>query len=299
MPKHAQNWASAAPESGRHRPHPCPRRTPRSGLPTRAGHPGKSTRSQARGDRRGEPAGGHRVALGRGSLRRAGVPEAALRGRGSAGCLVRWLIVGPLGLVLLVGLVVIIRGRRRFRHSADDTLVTDLLGPPDLPAVPAPQAQGEGPPSPAAQARGEDRPSPAPRARKERSPSPTAHARAESDPSPAPRARNEGSPSPTAQARKERSPSPVPRAWKEDRPSPAPRARKEDRRSPAAQARKERRPSAASQARAGNGPSPARSALPTGEDDWLETQLAWINAWSQRMKEQITSAEQPEPHGKE
>ena len=30
-----------------------------------------------------------------------------------------------------------------------------------------------------------------------------------------------------------------------------------------------------------------------------ETQLAWINAWSQRMKEQITSAEQPEPQGKE
>jgi len=210
-----------------------------------------------------------------------------LRGRGSAGCLVRWLIVGLLGLVLLVGLVVIIRGRGRFRHSADDTLVTDLLGPPDLPAVPAPQAQREGPPAPAAHARGEDRPSPAPRARKERSrppaprprkergPSPAPRARAESDPSPAPQARNEGSPSPATQARKEARTSPAPRAPKDDRTSPAPRTR------------------------AGNGPTPAPSALPTGEEDWLETQLAWINAWSRRMKERITSAGRPEPHRKE
>jgi hypothetical protein len=46
-------------------------------------------------------------------------------------------------------------------------------------------------------------------------------------------------------------------------------------------------------------PSSAPSAPPAATQDWLETQLAWINAWSQQMKEQITSAEQPEHHGKE
>jgi len=38
---------------------------------------------------------------------------------------------------------------------------------------------------------------------------------------------------------------------------------------------------------------------PAAAEDWLETQLAWINAWSQRMKEQITPAEQPERHSEE
>jgi hypothetical protein len=225
--------------------------------------------------------------MGRGSLKRPGVPEAALRGRGSAGCLVRWLIVGLLGLVLLGGLVVIIRGRGRSRHSADDTLVTDLLGPPDLPTAPAPQARREGPPSRIPGAREEGRPSPAPRERKE------------DRPSPAPQARAKRGPSPVPQARAERGPSPAPQARAERGPSPAPWVRKERSPSPAAQARKEGRPSPAPRARAESGPSPIPSALPTGQDDWLETQLAWINAWSQRIKQQITGAERPEPHRKE
>jgi len=45
--------------------------------------------------------------------------------------------------------------------------------------------------------------------------------------------------------------------------------------------------------------SPAPSVPPAAAEDWLETQLAWINAWSQRMKEQITPAEQPERHSEE
>jgi hypothetical protein len=37
-------------------------------------------------------------------------------------------------------------------------------------------------------------------------------------------------------------------------------------------------------------PPPAPAAQPAGEDDWLETQLASITAWSARMHEQIASA---------
>ena len=116
------------------------------------------------------------------------------------------LIAGLFGLVFVGGLLMFIRGRRR--PSADDTLVTDLLGPPDGPAPSTP-----------------------------------------------------GRPAPSTQAREEgRQPSPAARAREEDEPSPAPRA---------------------------------------GDGDWLEAQLAWINAWSQRMSQQITSTERPEPHGKE
>ena len=121
------------------------------------------------------------------------------------------LIGGLFGLVFLGGLLMFIRGRGRTRSSADDTLITDLLGPPAL----------------------------------------------------GPRARAEGDPSPAA------------RAAEEGQPPPAARAREEDK------------------------PPPAASALPGGEDDWLETQLAWINAWSQRMNQRITPAEQPQPQGKE
>ena len=39
-----------------------------------------------------------------------------------------------------------------------------------------------------------------------------------------------------------------------------------------------------------NGPSPAPSALPDAQDDWLETQLAWIAVWSERMKQRIESS---------
>ena len=152
------------------------------------------------------------------------------------------LIAGLFGLVFVGGLLMFIRGRRR--PSADDTLVTDLLGPPDGPAPSTP-----GRPAPSTQAREEGR-----------QPSPAARKRRRGTPSPAARAREEGQPSPAARAREEGQPSPAARAREEDEPSPAPRA---------------------------------------GEGDWLEAQLAWINAWSQRMSQQITSTERPEPHGKE
>jgi hypothetical protein len=37
------------------------------------------------------------------------------------------------------------------------------------------------------------------------------------------------------------------------------------------------------------GPRPSPAARPAGEGDWLETQLAWISAWSVRMHRQITA----------
>ena len=73
-----------------------------------------------------------------------------------------WLIAVLLGLAFLCGLVVFIR-RRRSRPSADDTLVTDLLGPPDLAPVPVRQARVEDKPSPARRARIAGKPFPAPR----------------------------------------------------------------------------------------------------------------------------------------
>jgi hypothetical protein len=69
--------------------------------------------------------------------------------------------------------------------------------------------------------------------------------------------------------------------------SPAPQAQEESQRSPAPQSSEQ------------GELLPASSAPPAEEGDWLETQLAWINAWSQRMNQQIRSVEQPEPHGKE
>jgi hypothetical protein len=151
---------------------------------------------------------------------------------------VSWLIAGLVGLVFLGGLLLFIRGRGRYRPSADDTLVTDLLGPPDLPAVPPRQLQRGGAPSPAAQAPGDGQPSPA--------------AQTPGD----------GQPSPAAQAPEGVHPEPALQAPEEDEPSPVPLA-------------------------------------PPAEENWLESQLAWINAWSQRMNQQITSAEQPEPDSKE
>jgi len=188
---------------------------------------------------------------------------------------VNWLIVGLLGLVFLGGLLLFIWGRGRSRPSADDTLVTDLLGPPDQPAVPSARARREDVPSPASQVPGEDRPSPAQRARAEGQLSPAARAQAEHRPSPAPRAREKR------------------------RRAPAPRARADGQPSPAPQASGEGRPSAAAQPSGEDQRSPFPPAPPATEENWLETQLAWINAWSQRMNQQITSTDEAEPGSKE
>ena len=109
-----------------------------------------------------------------------------------------WLIVGLLGLVLLACLVVFTGRVGGYRRPADDTLVTDLLGPPKVSAVPALRA-GE-----------------------------------KAEPPPAPQARQESEPTP-----------------------------------------------------------------PAGAGDWLETQLAWIAAWSQQMHQEIESAGRPEPNRNE
>ena len=163
-----------------------------------------------------------------------------------------WLIAVLLGLAFLSGLVVFIR-RHRSRPSADDTLVADLLGPPELPGFSAPRTWEDGPRSPAVQAQKDGQPLDAARARKDRRLS-----------------RVPGRASPRGQAREEGQHSPTPA-----------------RSSPDAQAREVGQPSL------------APSAPPAAAEDWLETQLAWINAWSQRMKEQITPTEQPESHSKE
>jgi hypothetical protein len=43
-------------------------------------------------------------------------------------------------------------------------------------------------------------------------------------------------------------------------------------------------------------PPPAPTALPAGEGGWLETQLALITAWSERMQKQIASSQaDPDP----
>src|SRR6266516_17537 len=64
-------------------------------------------------------------------------------------------------------------------------------------------------------------------------------------------------------------------------PPPAPQPQKEDEPRPAPQPQEDQ-------------PSPALAALPAGEGGWLETQLALIAAWSERMQKQIASS-QPDP----
>ena len=231
-----------------------------------------------------------------------------MRGRGFRGCCVVWLIAGLLGLAFLSGLVVFIR-KRRARPSADDTLVADLLGPPELPEFPAPRTWDDGPPSPAQQERENGRPARTPRqpwrARRQPSAAPQtqedgrpAHAPGQPSPaaaqsSPAPQAREDGGP-----ARAPRQPSPAAGQPSPAAGQPSPAAGQPSpaagQPSPAAG-----QPSPASQAQEDGQPAPVPASPPAAAEDWLETQLAWINAWSQRMNEQITSGEQPERHSKE
>ena len=140
-----------------------------------------------------------------------------------------WLIGGLFGLVLLGGLVVLARRRGRHHRAADDTLVTDLLGPRDAAAVPAPQAP------------------------------------AVAEPSPAPA---------------------------DAEPRPAPPAEEDARRPPAAPAGEGTEGPRVPRARIAAEPSPPPSGT-AAEGDWLDSQLAWISEWSQRMHEQIESAEPP------
>jgi hypothetical protein len=65
-------------------------------------------------------------------------------------------------------------------------------------------------------------------------------------------------------------------------PPPAPQSREDEPR-PAAQPPEDE-------------PPPAPAALPAGEGGWLETQLALITAWSERMQKQIASSQaDPDP----
>jgi hypothetical protein len=64
---------------------------------------------------------------------------------------------------------------------------------------------------------------------------------------------------------------PAPQPHKEDEPRPAPQPQEDE-------------------------PPPAPAALPAGEGGWLETQLALITAWSERMQQQIASSQaDPDP----
>ena len=66
-------------------------------------------------------------------------------------------------------------------------------------------------------------------------------------------------------------------------PPPAPQPQKEDEPRPARQPQEDE-------------PSPAPGMLPAGESAWLETQLALITAWSERMQKQIASSQaDPDP----
>lgn len=51
-----------------------------------------------------------------------------------------------------------------------------------------------------------------------------------------------------------------------------------------------RRPQPAPPVREDDAPPFVPVAEPAGEDGWLDTQLAWISAWSQQMREQIAAA---------
>jgi hypothetical protein len=129
------------------------------------------------------------------------------------------LIFVLLGLLLLAALMVLARGLSSSRLPADDTLVTDLLGPPDLPAAPERRVWQE----------------------------------------------------------------PGRRAWQKAAPAPTPTAREVTVPAPSGQA-----------PAAGGSRSVARPLPPPGDEEWLDSQLAWITAWSQQMQQQITSADQPD-----
>jgi hypothetical protein len=95
-----------------------------------------------------------------------------------------WLIAGLFGLILLGGLVVLARRRGGHRRGADDTLVTELLGPREVAAAPARPAEAEADRSPVPPAGEEAERSPVPPAGEEaeRSPGPPAEEGADRSP---------------------------------------------------------------------------------------------------------------------
>ena len=96
-----------------------------------------------------------------------------------------WLIAGLFGLILLGGLVVLARRRGGHRRGADDTLVTELLGPREVAAAPARPAEAEAERSPVPPAGEEAERSPGPPAEEgaDRSPVTQATKAVESSPS--------------------------------------------------------------------------------------------------------------------
>ena len=96
-----------------------------------------------------------------------------------------WLIAGLFGLILLGGLVVLARRRGGHRRGADDTLVTELLGPREVTAAPARPAEAEAERSPVPPAGEEAERSPGPPAEEgaDRSPVTQATKAVESSPS--------------------------------------------------------------------------------------------------------------------
>jgi len=60
---------------------------------------------------------------------------------------------------------------------------------------------------------------------------------------------------------------------------------------PTPQPQKEDEPRPARQPQEDESPPPAPAVLPAGEGGWLETQLALITAWSERMQKQIASSQ--------
>jgi hypothetical protein len=173
---------------------------------------------------------------------------------------VSWLIYALLGLALLTGLAVITRGMGRLPQPDDDTLVTDLLGPPDRSLGRTQQSRAPAGPPSVARVWEEARASSSLRTRGATAPAVQAPPRRHS---------------PAA-----RGPSLPARAPEEAKPAPAPAA-------PAAPPTPATPPTPAAPA------TPA--AAPAEDADWLQTQLAWITSWSQQIQDQITSADDPDP----
>ena len=98
----------------------------------------------------------------------------------------RWVIVGLVALALLVSFVVLARRRGSHRRGADDTLVTDLLGPREMAAAPASPAGDEAERPPAPQARDEAERPPAPQTPDEADRPPAPQAEEEADRPPVP-----------------------------------------------------------------------------------------------------------------
>jgi hypothetical protein len=184
-----------------------------------------------------------------------------------------WLIAGLLVLLLIGGLIGFSRVREHDRQPADDTLLAELLGEdvsqPPPPAVPSPPPVAPSPPPVA--------PSPPPAA-----PSPPPFAPPQSPALAAPDDTEVLPPVRTTDGTEILPVVPAPQAAEVP---PAPEAPAETQ-PPARPAPVEAPDEPAPETHA---PEAHPAEAHADDGDWLESQLAWIRNWSQRMQDQIDS----------